>query len=271
MARDAEIDTATTTDEPILLRDDADGIATLTLNRPKSGNSLSHGLVDALQAAMAEIADDPSVRVVVLAAAGRLFCTGHDLNESLASNDPEVKRGANIACSAMMQSIVKLPKPVIAKVHGVATAAGCQLVASCDLAVAATTARFATPGVNIGLWCLTPQVAVSRAIAPKHAMEMLLTGKLIDAETAVRFGLINRAVAPDELDSAVAELAGEIAGKSPFTLALGKQSFYRQLEMKLGEAYDYAGELIYRNIQAEDAREGIAAFLEKRPAEWKGR
>ncbi len=259
-------------EEPILLRHDKNGIATLTLNRPKSGNSLSHGLVRALQAAWDEIDGDASVRVVVLAASGRLFCTGHDLNESIAAMaDPPAKLAANRECSHMMQSMLKLSQPIIAKVHGVATAAGCQLRATCDLALASTEARFATPGVNIGLWCLSPQVAVSRTIAPKHAMQMLLTGELQDADTALRFGLINEAVAPEELDARVDELAAEIASKSPHSVAIGKRSFYRQLTMPLDEAYEYVDEVIVRAIQSEDAKEGISAFLEKRKPEWKGR
>ncbi len=258
--------------EPVLLRRDDDGVTTLTLNRPKSGNSLSHQLVHDLHAAWDEIAADPSVHVVILAATGRLFCTGHDLNESLAAmKAPETKRTANIACSEMLQAMIALPKPVIAKVHSFATAAGCELVASCDLAYASTDAKFATPGVNIGLWCLSPQVAVSRAIAPKHAMQMLLTGKPIDAETAFRMGLVSEVVTPDALDAHVDTLAREIAAKSPYTLAQGKESFYRQLEMNRREAYDYVAELIYRAIQSEDAREGISAFLEKRTPTWTGR
>lgn len=257
--------------EPVLLREDAGGVATLTLNRPKSGNSLSHALVDALQTAWDDIARDDDIRVVVLAATGRLFCTGHDLNESISAMEhPEEKLAGNRRCSKMLESMVRLPKPIIAKVHGIATAAGCQLVATCDLAVASTEAKFATPGVNIGLWCLSPQVAVSRAIAPKHAMQMLLTGKLYDTETALRFGLINEAVAPEQLDARVDELAREIAEKSPYAVAMGKQSFYRQLGMELDEAYEYVDQLIYRAIQSEDAHEGIAAFLEKRKPVWKG-
>lgn len=257
---------------PVLLRSDAGGIATLTLNRPQSGNSLSHELVRALQAAWDEIDTDASVRVVVLAASGRLFCTGHDLTESIAAMaDPPSKLAANRECSKMMQSMLKLSKPIIAKVHGVATAAGCQLMATCDLALASTEARFATPGVNIGLWCLSPQVAVSRTIAPKHAMQMLLTGELYDADTALRFGLINEAVAPDQLDARVDELAAEIISKSPHSIAMGKRSFYRQLTMPLDEAYEYVDEVIVRAIQSEDAKEGISAFLEKRKPEWKGR
>ncbi len=259
-------------DAAVLLREDRDGIATLTLNRPKSGNSLSHELVRALQAAWHEIDGDTSVRVVVLAASGRLFCTGHDLNESIAAMaDPATKLAGNRECSKMMQSMLMLSKPIIAKVHGVATAAGCQLMATCDLALASTDARFATPGVNIGLWCLSPQVAISRTIAPKHAMQMLLTGKLYDAETALRFGLINEAVPPEALDARALELAAEIATKSPHSVAMGKRSFYRQLTMPLDQAYEYVDEVIVRAIQSEDAKEGISAFLEKRKPEWKGR
>lgn len=258
--------------EAVLLRDDKDGITTLTLNRPKSGNSLSHELVQALQAAWNEIDEDVSVRVVILAASGRYFCTGHDLNESISAMDkPLSKLAANRQCSAMMQSMLKLSKPIIAKVNGVATAAGCQLVASCDLALASTEARFATPGVNIGLWCLSPQVAISRTIAPKHAMQMLLTGKMADVETALRFGLINEAVTSTDLDTRATELATEIASKSSYSLAMGKRSFYRQLTMPIDEAYEYVDEVIVRAIQSEDAREGISAFLDKRKPKWAGR
>jgi enoyl-CoA hydratase/carnithine racemase len=258
-------------DKSVLLRDDDDGITTLTLNRPESGNSLSHGLVDALHRSFDAIAGDASVRVVVLTASGRLFCTGHDLQETLATDDADDKRAANIRCSRMLETMLDLPQPVIAKVQGTATAAGSELVASCDLAIAADSARFATPGVNIGLWCLSPQVAVSRAIAPKHAMQMLLTGELIDAEKALRFGLINEAVPADELDATVDELARRIASKSPYAVAMGKRSFYRQLELNRREAYDHVNELMVRAFNSEDSKEGIAAFLEKRSAVWKGR
>ncbi len=255
-----------------LLRSDDEGVTTLTLNRPKSGNSLSHRLVQELQDALDDIADDRRVRVVILAATGRLFCTGHDLNESLeAMEAPETKRAATIACSRMMQSMIALPQPVIAKVHSIATAAGCELAASCDLVYASSEARFATPGVNIGFWCHSPQIALSRAVAPKHAMQMLLTGKLMDAETAFRMGLVSEIVAPDKLDETVDAAAREIAARSPYALAQGKQSFYRQLEMTRAEAYDYASEVIYRTIQADDAREGISAFLEKRTPVWRGK
>lgn len=257
--------------EPELLRDQDGHIVTLTLNRPASGNALSHNLVHDLHASFRDLAADDSVRVVVIAAAGRLFCTGHDLKESLATRTAEEKRQSNLACNAMMQAIVHSPKPTIARVQGTATAAGLELVSSCDLAIAADHARFATPGVNIGLWCHTPQVAVSRLIARKHALEMLLTGRLFGADDAMRFGLINRAVPADALDDAVADLAATLAGKSPYTVAHGKYSFNAQLGMERAQAYDFVADQTYRNFQAEDAREGIAAFLEKRPPVWKGR
>ncbi|MDA0369159.1 MAG: enoyl-CoA hydratase [Proteobacteria bacterium] len=259
--------------EPVLLRDTLeDGIVRLTLNRPKAANSLSHDLVHSLHAAFLDLANDETVRVVILAGAGKNFCAGHDLTESIAAaKDPASKREANIAASAMIMAINRCPKPVIARIQGVATAAGCQLAASCDLVFATTEARFATPGVNIGLWCLAPQVAVSRAIAPKHAMQMLLTGKMIDAATAVRFGLVNEAVAPDALDARLLEIAREIASKSAPAVAMGKESFYRQLEMDVPGAYAMVDELIYRAIQTDDAQEGISAFLEKRKPVWKGR
>ncbi len=258
-------------EQDVLRRTDADGVTTLTLNRPRSGNSLSHALVDALHGAFDAIAADRAVRVVVLAATGRLFCTGHDLNETLATTHADEKRTSNVHCAAMLQAIIDLPQPVIAKVHGTATAAGCELAATCDLTLAAASARFATPGVNIGLWCLAPQVALSRAIAPKHALQMLLTGDLIDAETAFRYGLVNEVVADDALDGRVEALARQIAGKSAYAVAMGKRSFYRQLEMSRRMAYDHVTEVMVRAFNAEDSKEGIAAFLEKRPPQWKDR
>ena len=256
--------------ERVLLRRDADGIAWLTLNRPAARNALSVALMEALVDELAAIKPDPAVKVVVIGGAGPAFCAGHDLRE-LRSN-PE--RGAYQAtfelCSRLMTSIVRLPKPVIARVHGVATAAGCQLVASCDLAVATDTARFATPGINIGLFCSTPMVALSRAVGRKAAMEMLLTGELIDAPRAHALGLVNRVVADDELDAAVTALAGQIVAKSPLTLAIGKEAFYRQAEMGLDEAYAYASEVMTQNMLARDAGEGIDAFLGKRQPVWTG-
>jgi enoyl-CoA hydratase/carnithine racemase len=258
--------------EPILLRSSRGQVLTLTLNRPQAGNSLSTAMIAALQAALDEAVADAGVHVVVIeGAGGKVFCAGHDLKEFQANADPSFPKAVAAQCSRMMQSIVASPKPVIAKVAGVATAAGAQLVAACDLAIAADTARFATPGVNIGLWCLTPMVAISRTVAPKHAMQMLLTGRLIDADTAVRFGLVNEAVPADRLDASVDALADEIAGKSTFTVALGKQAFHRQLGMDLASAYDYTSEVVVRNMLAEDAKEGIAAFTQKRPPVWKGR
>ncbi len=256
--------------ERVLRRHDTDGVACLTLNRPAARNALSVALMGALVDELAAIKPDPAVKVVVIGGAGPAFCAGHDLRE-LRSN-PE--RGAYQAtfelCSRLMTSIVRLPKPVIARVHGVATAAGCQLVASCDLAVATDTARFATPGVNIGLFCSTPMVALSRAVGRKAAMEMLLTGELIDAPRAHALGLVNRVVADDELDAAVTALAGQIVAKSPLTLAIGKEAFYRQAEMGLDEAYAYASEVMTQNMLARDAGEGIDAFLGKRQPVWTG-
>ena len=258
-------------EDNILLRSDQGGVATLTLNRPKSGNSLSHDLVNELQKTFQAIAKDPSVRVIIITANGRLFCTGHDLNESLNTKHVEDKRAANIVCASMLQTMLDLPQPIIAKVQGVATAAGCELVATCDLAIASESSKFATPGVNIGLWCLSPQVAVSRTISPKHAMQMLLSGKLINAETAARFGLINEAVPDKALDARVNELTRDIASKSSYTVALGKESFYRQLEMSRRDAYNYVNEVMIRAFNSKDAEEGITAFLEKRKPEWEGR
>lgn len=258
-------------DAEILSRDDADGIATLTLNRPGSGNSLSHALVGELSAILREIATDPDVRVVVLAAAGKHFCTGHDLQESIATETGDEKRASNAACNAMMQAIVALPQPVIAKVHGTATASGCELMASCDLAVAARSARFATPGVNIGFWCYTPQVALSRAVSRKHSLEMLLTGDLYPSDEALRMGLVNRVVPDDELDAAVGELAAKIASKSSAAVSRGKRSFHAQYDLDRADAYAHVEGVIPEAFETDDTKEGIAAFLEKRPPEWKGR
>ena len=254
--------------QPVLLRSEADGIATLTLNRPAARNSLSSELMSELAAALEAIAAERSIRVVVLAAQGPAFCAGHDMKELLANRNAAYYQATFRRSSQIMQAIVHLPQPVIAKVHGVATAAGCQLVASCDLAVAADEVRFATPGVNIGLFCSTPMVALGRNVSRKRAMEMLLTGEAIDAATAADFGLINRAVPPSELDREVMELAAKIAAKSSLTVAMGKGAFYRQLDLDLGRAYDYAAEVMARNMLARDAQEGLAAFLEKREPEW---
>ncbi|WP_142849823.1 enoyl-CoA hydratase [Telmatospirillum sp. J64-1] len=258
------------TAQPLLLRQDAEGIATLTLNRPQARNALSLGLMAALQAELDAIASDATVKVVVIAANGPAFCAGHDLKEIRANPGRENYADLFSRCSALMTAIVRLPKPVIAKVHAMATAAGCQLVASCDLAIAAEEARFATPGVNIGLFCSTPMVALSRAVGRKQAMEMLLTGRPVTAAEAQAWGLINRAVPAAELDEQVTQLARQIAAKSPLTLATGKEAFYRQAEMGLDEAYAYASEVMTRNMLAQDAEEGIDAFLAKRDPVWRG-
>jgi enoyl-CoA hydratase/carnithine racemase len=255
---------------PLLLRSTEGAVLTLTLNRPQARNALSMGLMAALIEALKDAAGDPAVHAVVLAGAGSAFCAGHDLKELRADPSRETYHATFARCVELMMAIVRLPKPVIARVHGVATAAGCQLVASCDLAIASTEARFATPGVNIGLFCSTPMVALSRAVGRKAAMEMLLTGDLVDAGEAVRIGLVNRAVAPDELDAAVSAIAGRIAAKSPYVLAIGKEAFYRQAEMDLDQAYAYTAEVMTTNMLAQDAAEGIDAFLEKRPPTWKG-
>ncbi len=256
------------TNEPLLLRRDEDGVAFLTLNRPAARNALSAALMAMLQQAVEAIAADRAVKVVVIGGAGPAFCAGHDLRELRALEGPEQYQALFAQCSTLMMSIVRLRQPVIARVHGVATAAGCQLVASCDLAVAAAEARFATPGVNIGLFCSTPMVALSRAIGRKPAMEMLLTGELVDAAAAQRWGLVNRVVPAAELDRDVRELAKRIAAKSARVLAIGKEAFYRQAELDLAAAYTYASEVMTRNMMERDAEEGIDAFLEKRAPQW---
>jgi enoyl-CoA hydratase/carnithine racemase len=260
------------TDAPFLLRDDVLGIATLTLNRPQSRNGLSLGMLQALKAALAAIAADANVRVVIIAGAGPAFCAGHDLKELRANNyDPTYVDALFAECAEVMQAIVRLPKPVIARVHGVATAAGAQLVASADIAFATEDARFATPGVNIGLFCSTPMVALSRNVAPKHAMQMLLSGDLIDAPTALRFGLVNELAPATELEARAFDFALKLASKSPLTLAIGKEAFYKQAELPLSGAYEYTREVMAKNLQAQDAQEGIGAFLDKRQPIWSGR
>jgi enoyl-CoA hydratase/carnithine racemase len=259
---------------PILLREVVGPVAVLTLNRPAQRNSLSEALIGELHGALAAIAADPSIRAVVIAAKGPAFCAGHDLKE-LTTHRGDADRGRAYfaglmnACSAMMQAIVHLPKPVIAAVQGVATAAGCQLVASCDLAVAAESASFATPGVDIGLFCSTPMVALSRNIARKQAMEMLLTGEALPASRAREIGLINRVVAPGTEREAAIGLAQQVALKSAYTVKLGKQAFYAQAEMSLADAYRYAAEVMTENMLARDAEEGIGAFIEKRTPTWR--
>jgi enoyl-CoA hydratase/carnithine racemase len=271
---------ATTPQPPILLRETLSSalgsIAVLTLNRPASRNSLSEAMIGELHAALDDIRDDESVRAVVIAANGPAFSAGHDMKELTARRgDPDRGRAyfAQMmnACSAMMQAIVHLPKPVVAAVQAIATAAGCQLVASCDLAIASEAASFATPGVDIGLFCSTPMVALSRNVPRKQAMEMLLTGEPIAAATARDIGLINRVVAAGtERDAAIA-LAQKVALKSAYTVKLGKAAFYRQAEMSLSDAYRYAAEVMTENMMARDAEEGIGAFIEKREPKWQDR
>ena len=255
----------------LLLRTDKDGVATVTLNRPAARNALSVGLMRALQDELTALRDDPAIKAIVIAGAGPAFCAGHDLKEIRANPDPASYKALFEQCSTLMKTIVRLPKPVIARVHGIATAAGCQLVATCDLAVAADTARFATPGVNIGLFCSTPMVALTRAVGRKVAMEMLLTGDMVDAPTAKAIGLVNRVVPEAALADAAQTLAAQIASKSPLTLAIGKEAFYNQADMNLDDAYDFASQAMTRNMLARDAEEGIDAFIEKRKPSWKGR
>ncbi len=257
--------------EPVLLRRDEGGIAFLTLNRPAARNALSVALMGALEAALETIGADPAVKIVVIGGAGPAFCAGHDLRELRADPRRTTYEAIFAQCSRLMLRIVRLRQPVIARVHGVATAAGCQLVATCDLAVAAEAARFATPGVNIGLFCSTPMVALSRAVGRKAAMEMLLTGEMVDAEQARAIGLVNRVVPEAALDAAVAQLAGTIAAKSPLVLAIGKEAFYAQAEMDLDAAYRHTAEVMTTNMLARDAAEGIDAFIAKRAPVWEGR
>jgi enoyl-CoA hydratase/carnithine racemase len=267
---------APTPQPPILLRETLGSVGVLTLNRPEARNSLSEGLIAQLHAALKDIHDDTSVRAVVIAANGPAFSSGHDMKE-LTARRTDADRGrayfAGImtACSAMMQAIVHLPKPVVAAVQGIATAAGCQLVASCDLAVASEAAAFATPGVDIGLFCSTPMVALSRNVPRKQAMEMLLTGEPILAARARDIGLVNRVVAAGTEREAAISLAQQVALKSAHTIKLGKAAFYRQAEMSLADAYRYAAEVMTENMMARDAEEGIGAFIEKREPKWQDR
>lgn len=249
------------------------GILRLTMNRPERRNCLSEAMLAALQAAFDDAAADPAVRVIILAGSGPAFSSGHDMKEmSARRSDPD--RGRDYfafvmnTCSRVMQTIVRHPKPVIAEIGGIATAAGCQLAASCDLVVAAKSARFATPGVNIGLFCSTPMVALSRAVSNKHAMEMLLTGEMTSADRAHEIGLVNRVVDDADLATETTALAETLAEKSAHTLKIGKQAFYRQAEMALEDAYAYCAEVMVENMLARDAEEGIGAFLEKRPPVW---
>lgn len=257
------------TSEVLRVERDA-GVATLTLNRPGQRNALSTELMRRVIDALAELREQPEVGAVVIAGAGPAFSAGHDLSE-LAGTGTDVHREVVETCTRMMTAIHELPQPVVARVHGIATAAGCQLVAACDLAIASSTATFATPGVKIGLFCSTPMVELSRAVGRKRAMEMLLTGMPVDAATAAEWGLVNRVVEPDALDAAVRELTDRLTSASTLTLEIGKQAFYAQIDLDLAGAYAHCGDVIVRNAAARDAQEGMSAFLEKRTPQWEGR
>ena len=255
--------------EPILLREDSGGVCTLTLNRPDQYNALSEAMLGELQSALDAIAADSSVRVVVLAARGKAFCAGHDLKEMRAKPDQGYYQALFKTCSRMMLSIIHLPQPVIARVHGIATAAGCQLVATCDLAVASSAASLGTSGINVGLFCMTPGVALARKVRRKDAFELLFTGDIIPAERACELGLVNRVVPPERLDAAIADLAQSIIGKSHASVTAGKRVFYQQLELGLEAAYELASVEMARNMMFHDAGEGIDAFIGKREPVWK--
>ncbi len=262
-------DNQTATDSLILRKDDP-GICHLTINRPKAYNALSIECMEMLTGEFETISDDYSVKVVVLSGAGKVFCAGHDIKDLRNNSDRAYYDKMFQTCSTLMLSIVRLPIPVIAKVHGIATAAGCQLAATCDLAVAEENAKFATPGVNIGVFCSTPMVALSRSVTKKHAMEMLLLGDMISAQRAYEIGLVNRVVPLDRLDRVTRDLAEKIAAKSPLTLRIGKRAFYEQIDKDLGSAYKYCSQVMAENMMARDAAEGIDAFLEKRAPVWTG-
>lgn len=259
--------------QEVLLRHDTDGIAVLTLNRPEALNALSDDLLAALRNTLDQIAETPALRVVILRGAGKAFCAGHDLREMTAGRQASDGGQAYFTdlfarCSAVMQRILTLPQPVIAEVHGIATAAGCQLVATCDMAVAADTARFGVNGVNIGLFCSTPMVALSRNIPRKKAFEMLTTGRFVSATEAETLGLVNRVAPEDQLETATLELAETIAGKLASTVRIGKRAFYEQIQMPVDAAYDHTGQVMAANMMDTDTAEGIAAFLEKRDPAW---
>ena len=255
-------------DDPVLLREDRGGIATLTLNRPGQYNLLTLEMISALQAALDDIEQDEKIRVIILAAAGKGFCAGHDLKEIRDLGTQPKIEGLFRRCSRVMVQMTRMPQPVIARVQGAAAAAGCQLVAQCDLAVASEAAKFTAPGVTWGFLCSTPGVAIGRNLGRKHAMEMLLTGEMIDARTALEWGLVNRVVPPEELDAAVLKLAGEIESKPRATVAAGKRTFYEQMELDIERAYELAGKVIAESFAHEEGREGTDAFIEKRPPSW---
>jgi enoyl-CoA hydratase/carnithine racemase len=252
-------------EQPVLLREDLHGIATLTMNRPQQMNLLTREMITALQAAFDSIARDPDVRVVVLAGAGKGFCAGHDLKEIRALKELPKIEGLFAQCSRMMLAIPMLPQPVIARVQGAAAAAGCQLVAQCDLAIASEAAKFTTPGVTWGFYCSTPGVAVGRNLQRKRALEMLLTGDLVDARRALEWGLVNRVVPADQLEAETEKLARQLADKPPATVAAGKRAFYQQMEMGTERAYEHASKVISASFAHPEGREGMEAFIEKRP------
>ncbi|MBI5922238.1 MAG: enoyl-CoA hydratase [Betaproteobacteria bacterium] len=256
--------------QPLLLRQDEAGVTTLTLNRPAQFNSLSEELLSELQAALDAVAKEPQIRAVVIAGAGKAFCSGHDLKQMRANHSKEYMQKLFRQCGKVMMSVGSLPQPVIARVHGIATAAGCQLVAACDLAVASDVARFAVSGINVGLFCSTPAVALSRNMGRKQAMEMLVTGDFIDAAEAQRRGMVNRVVPLDQLDAEIKKLTDSICAKSAVAISMGKQLFYKQLEMGVEGAYQLAAETMACNMMAADAGEGIDAFMQKRKPEWRG-
>ena len=258
-------------DQPLVIKEHNDQVVTLTLNQPKQFNALSVDVLAALQTGLDAIAADSGIRVVVIQANGKAFCAGHNLKEMRATPDRAFQDALFNQCSQMMLTINRMPQVVIAKVQGIATAAGCQLVAACDLAVAADSAKFATSGINVGLFCSTPAVAVSRNLSRKKAFEMLITGEFIDAQEAMQQGLINRIAPAEQLDATLQNLVDAIVSKSPVAVTTGKQMFYQQLDMSLPDAYDFAREVMVENMMADDVAEGIDAFIAKRPAVWTGR
>jgi len=270
------VQTPGVTGEAILLSDLEDGVLRLTLNRPKARNALSEAMLAALQENLDSAKANPDVRVIVLAGNGPAFSAGHDLKEVSARREDEDRGRAYFqwlmsTCSTVMQAVVRSPKPVIAEIAGIASAAGCQLAASCDMVVASDNARFCTPGVNIGLFCSTPMVAISRSVSRKHMMEMLLTGDMMSAEDAYRFSMVNKVVAADQLRAETDALARKIASKSTAVLAVGKEAFYKQRELDLSDAYDYCSDVMVENMMFHDAAEGIGAFTEKRSPVWEDR
>jgi enoyl-CoA hydratase/carnithine racemase len=255
-------------EEPLVMSRLAGGVAHLTLNRPDQFNALSDRMLDALDAELQRIAADPSARVVVIGGAGRAFCAGHDLKQMKANPSLEFYQALFAQCARVMRRMQAMPQPVIARVHGIATAAGCQLVATCDLAVAADVARFAVSGINAGLFCSSPAVALSRNVSRKQAFEMLVTGEFIDAHTALERGLVNRVVESSQLDAEIARLAGQLLAKPAQALRLGKELFYRQLEMGIDAAYQLAGQTMACNMIDDVAQEGVDAFIHRRPPSW---